>query len=321
MKPFYLLLLSASVALGATEENLDRTFKVDPGGTLTVDVNFGSIEVSTNSGSDVVVKVYRKIERRSAKAEQEFLKANPVEFDQNGTDVKVTCNHPATISGWFKRGSNQAKYTVSVPGRYHARLTTAGGAIEARDLVGNTHARTSGGGLKFQRLQGNVDGVTSGGGIHIADCTGTLSVITSGGGIQAQGGGGSLKAQTSGGSVTVKDFQGPAQVSSSGGGLTLEQVAGQLEGTTSGGAIKASLPAPVPGNVKLTTSGGGISVSIPDSAALSLDAVTSGGGVSSELPVTTSGKIERNQLHGAVNGGGPTVFLRTGGGGISLHKR
>lgn len=318
---FCILLVSGLAAYGATEERLHRTFVVQPGGTLVIDVEFGALDVSTNAGTEVVVDVYRKIGRGSAKAEKEYLAAHPVEFSQEGSTVSVQCKS-GQGSGWsfFGRNQNEAKYTVTVPSKFNARLTTAGGGIQVRDLTGDTRARTSGGGLRFERLRGEVDGQTSGGGIDVADCTGGIKIRTSGGGIRAENGGGSLDGETSGGAVTVKTFQGPARVSTSGGGMTLERIGGTLHGSTSGGGIQAVVEAPVPGEVKLSTSGGGVTVRIPENAAFELDAATSAGNVSSELPVTTVGKAERSRLKGPVNGGGPTVHLRTAGGGIRIEK-
>jgi hypothetical protein len=38
------------------------------------------------------------------------------------------------------------------------------------------------------------------------------------------------------------------------------------------------------------------------------------------LPVAVVGKVEHGRLQGPVNGGGKTVELRSGGGGIHLKK-
>jgi DUF4097 and DUF4098 domain-containing protein YvlB len=120
--------------------------------------------------------------------------------------------------------------------------------------------------------------------------------------------------------VAVKEFQGPVHVRTGGGGLTIEKVQGAVDGSTGGGSISAVLPSEVPDTVILSTGGGGISVSVPVTAAFNLDAKTSGGSVSSELPVSVAGKIQPGHLQGPVNGGGKTVELRSGGGGIHLKK-
>jgi hypothetical protein len=93
-----------------------------------------------------------------------------------------------------------------------------------------------------------------------------------------------------------------------------------VQGSTSGGSISAVLPSPLPDEVKLSTSGGGVTVRVSEDAAFNLDAATSAGGVSSELPVTVVGKIARDRMKGAVNGGGKSVVLRTSAGSIHVKK-
>jgi hypothetical protein len=320
----FLLLLSSCAAFAATEEQINTNLNVAPGGTLVVNVDFGSITVGTNAASGVTVDVWRKVTRKNAAKEQEFLREHPVHFAQHGATVTVRAEYLETdVRSWWPwsgRYQNEAKYTIHVPAQFNVQLKTAGGGISANDLAGDTEADTSGGGLSFTRLHGPLDGHTSGGGIKVADCDGALKIRTSGGGITVTGGFGTLDGYTSGGQVTVKNFQGNTRVNTSGGGINIENVVGEIEGTTSGGGVSAVLPSPLLHAVDLSTSGGGVTVRLPANAAFELDAATSGGGVSSEFPVTVVGEMEHGHLKGAVNGGGQTVRLRTSGGGIQVKK-
>jgi hypothetical protein len=319
-----LLLLTSCAAFAATEDQINTNFNVAPGGTLIVNVDFGSITVSTNATGGVTVDVWRKISRKNEADEQKFLRDYPVQFAQEGTTLTVQAEHRVTNwrSWWPWNGRNrdEAKYTIHVPVQFNVQLKTSGGGISASDLTGETRADTSGGGLSFTRLHGPLDGDTSGGGIQVADCDGALKIHTSGGGITVTGGSGTLDGYTSGGPVTVKDFQGNTHVGTSGGGITIENVVGEIEGSTSGGGVSAVLPSPLLHAVDLSTSGGGVTVRVPANAAFELDAATSGGGVSSELPVGVMGEMARGHLKGAINGGGQTVRLRSSGGGIHVKK-
>jgi hypothetical protein len=84
-----LLLVSSVAALAATEEKLNQRFSVQPGGTVAVEVDFGSINISTNATSEVVVDVWRKIGRRKKADEEAFLRGHPVTFTQDGNTVTV----------------------------------------------------------------------------------------------------------------------------------------------------------------------------------------------------------------------------------------
>jgi hypothetical protein len=316
-----LLLGTTSVALAATEEKLNQRFSIQPGGTVAVDVDFGSIDVSTNATSEVVVDVWRRIGRRKKADEEAFLRDNPVEFTQEGNRVTVR-SHGKSKWSWSMSGRNQneAKYTITVPAQFNAQLKTGGGGVRVVDLTGEVKAHTGGGGLSFARLHGPLNGETGGGGVNAGDCEGALNFRTGGGGIEVTSSSGSLDGTTGGGGVCVRKFQGAAHVTTGGGGLTIENVDGGVDASTGGGSISAVLPSELSDTVKLSTGGGGISVSVPGTAAFNLDARTSGGSVRTELPVTVVGKVEHGRLQGPVNGGGKSVQLHSGGGNIHLKK-
>lgn len=314
------LIVLPLAAQAATEEQINKKFSVKAGGTVIVDIDFGGIEVGTNATSEVIADVWRKVGRNSKSAEEKFLKDNPINFSQDGDTVTISSKSKRSSSSWLGRNSNEAKYKITVPANFNARLATAGGGIEVDDLTGDVKSHTSGGGLHFARLHGPLNGDTSGGGIHVIGCEGKVKINTSGGGIEVAGGSGTLQGDTSGGSVTVKKFSGPVHVETSGGGITISGATGKIEGSTSGGSINADLVTPISDTVKLETSGGGITLRVPGDATFDLDAETSAGKVHSEFQVAGAPKKERDHLKGSVNGGGKTVWLRTSAGSIHVQR-
>jgi putative adhesin len=316
------LLLAASAAcFAATEEKLNQAFPARIDGLVIVDVDFGSITVDTNKSTEVTVEVWRKVSGRTRADEETFLRDNPVIFNREGATVTIRSRKPRANHDSGKRvNQNDARYLIRVPARFNAQLNTSGGNIVVNDLNGEVKADTSGGSLAFARLRGPLRGGTAGGGIEVYDCQGQLRINTSGGGITVADGSGSLTGETSGGDVAVRNFRGPVRVETSGGGITVENVLGRLEGSTAGGAVSAVLPSPLAEAVTLSTSGGSVFVRVPGKAAFDLDARTSVGGVSSDFAVESDGKKDHDRLTGAVNGGGPSVRLRSGSGGIHISK-
>jgi DUF4097 and DUF4098 domain-containing protein YvlB len=320
-KSLVLLFASCLIAFGETDEQLNKTFSVQPGGKLIVDVDFGSIDVTTNASNEVTIDVLRRVTRSTKADEEAFLRDHPVTFSLDDNVVTISSRAKTKLGNWWHGSQRtEGKYTITVPAHFNAQLKTSGGGVSVSDLTGETKAGTSGGAFRFARLHGTLDAGTSGGAIRVSDCEGPLKVRTSGGGIDVAGGSGSLDGETSGGPVTVKDFHGPAHVGSSGGGITIENVAGKVEGSTSGGSITARFSSPISEEVKLETSGGGVTLRVPDNSAFDLDAATSGGSVASELPVSVVGKAGHTRLKGPVNGGGKPVVLRTSGGSIHVKK-
>jgi len=319
-----LWLVTASAGLAATEEQINRRFAVQPGGTLVVEVDFGSIKVSTNATSEVVVDVWRKVKRKTKAAEEAFLKESAVQFTQEGATVTVRSHRESRrdwSSLWSGGTTTEGRYTITVPAQFNAQLKTGGGGITVIDLTGEVKAHTGGGGLSMARVQGPLAGDTGGGGVEATDCEGTIQLSTGGGEARVRGGGGSLELRTGGGGIGAREFDGPVRLQTGGGDLTVEQVTGEINGSTGGGSIRAVLPSEIAADVKLSTGGGGITVSVPTTAAFNLDAKTSGGGVSADLAVTVVGNMEHGRLEGSVNGGGNPMVLRSGGGSIRVKQR
>jgi hypothetical protein len=304
-----------------TEEDIEKSFTLKRGGTLVVEVEFGSIDVTTHDAADGTIKVHRRVQRSDKATEEAFLQERPVTFEQDGDLLTVRSVGPKKAGRSNGRQKTEGRYTIALPSQFNVRLKTAGGNIDVKDLTGEVQAQTSGGGLTFAQIHGPLDGQTAGGNVRLSQCEGELRVKSSGGGIEAEGGKGSLDGRTSGGPVSVKDFHGPVSVQTGGGGIKLENVDGKIAGTTSGGSISASVPK-LSDEVKLVTSGGAVTFRAPEGSAFDLDATSSGGGVVSEWNVDggEAPKPTRQKLKGAVNGGGKPVVLRTTGGTIQLKK-
>ena len=286
MKLTATLLLASCLAVSAeTEDKINKHFAVEPGGTLIVDVDFGSIDVSAKATSEVVAEVVRKISRGNKDDEEAFLAGHPVTFSQDGNTISIRSRAQSKRSqSSHGRERTEGKYSITVPAQFNVQLKTSGGRIALNHLDGNAKAETSGGAIEVSH------------------------------------GAGSLQGHTSGGPVAVKKFNGPVQVKTDGGGIEIENVTGKVEGSTSGGSISARFSSPLRDEVKLKTSGGGVTVRVPENSAFDLDASTSGGTVRSDLAVSTIGKRAPNKLRGAVNGGGKPVVLYTSGGSIHLKS-
>ncbi|MBA2242633.1 MAG: DUF4097 family beta strand repeat protein [Chthoniobacterales bacterium] len=315
-----ILALTASAAFAISEENVSQTLDVTPGGNLVVDVNFGTVDVSSGSDNQVAIQAHRKIEASEEAREKQFFDEAPIVISKEGNTVTIRARRITEQKSWSWSGnvSMDGRYTVRVPKNFNLDLKTGGGMVSARDITGVVKISTSGGKLKLAQLRGPVDAKTSGGSIKLEDCQGNLGVKTSGGEIRADAGSGSLDARTSGGSIVVRNFKGDTTVKTSGGQLTFENIGGKVIGQTSGGSITAALISPLPGEVELSSSAGSIDLTVPSDAALNLEADASNGTVSNSLPIVAT-HIHKDALRGAMNGGGKSVILRSSVGSISLR--
>lgn len=319
LRLIFILILSAIAAFGASEENVNEQLDASAGGNLVVDVAFGTIDVGSGADNSVTIEAHRKIETGDPAKEKEYLAEVPIVVRKDGNTVTVRARRTEEKSwSWSGTTNMDARYTIRVPKNFNLDLKTGGGTISANGIVGEVKVATGGGKLRLGQLKGPLDARTSGGSIRLDGCDGALMVKTSGGEIKAQDGGGSLDAKTSGGSISVHDFKGDTVVKTSGGQLTFENVGGKMIGQTSGGSITAALVSPLPGEVDLASSAGSIVLSVPTDAACNVQAHTSVGTVSSDLPFMTT-RCERDELKGALNGGGKSINLRSSAGSISIR--
>jgi DUF4097 and DUF4098 domain-containing protein YvlB len=343
-----------------TESNLTKAFAVKPGGRLVMEVDRGSVDITTSDRSDVVVEVNRKVTRLSAAKAAEVFAAHEVTFDQDGDRVEIHAKFKQAALSWFNRGGRnlQVAYRVQAPRRFNLELRTAAGDVVATELEGSVKAGTAGGSLKFSTIKGTFDGDTAAGDIHLERATGRVNVRTSGGSIElgelgndtsATTAAGSitigtakagLTAKTSGGSIEVGQCAGPAELRTAAGSIQVKSAQTRLEANTSGGSIRiddardtvvahtaagdiaASFSAQPHDDCRLTTSGGGIELRLADKLAFDVEARTSGGEVATELPIvsTVVGHQQAGVLQGKLNGGGKALLLKTSAGNITLRK-
>jgi hypothetical protein len=320
LRIFLPLLASVASAAALTTDTVNQQLDAGPGGKLVVDVDFGTVDVTTGDQAHVDVHAERKIDFENDSREKEFLGAAPITVTKEGNTVTVRARGRSEHHGWSWHGhvDMDAHYEIKVPKSFDADLRTGGGTISASDLIGTIKADTSGGKLKFSQLRGALNGKTSGGSVDVKGCEGPLKVSTSGGQIEAAGGSGRIDARTSGGSIAVQDFSGDTNVETSGGKLVLVNINGSITGRTSGGSVRATLAAPVPGDVKLETAAGSIEVAVPANAGFTIDAEASAGRVTTELPFVGE-RTDHDSLRGTINGGGKSLQLRSGAGSIVIR--
>ena len=320
-----LLFTGVAMADVPVENHIERSFQVSPGGRLTIDADRGAIEVRTGDRDVVAVKIERKVKKNGKWTIEEVLEDFAITFDQNDDGVTIRAKHNQEILRRWNRERNRlrVKFLVTVPQRYNVDLNTAGGSISVKDLEGEVRSQTSGGGLRFGSIKGPVWGRTSGGSVKLEGTQGDAELKTSGGGITIGSVEGTVEAITSGGSIRIDKVAGSVNAKTSGGGITVEEVMGDITAKTSGGSIKAYISRQPEGSCSLETSGGNVTAYLLENIAVDVDARTSGGSVSTDVPITTvvQGKVRKNRLQGAINGGGPLLKLRTSGGSVHLRKK
>ena len=351
--------VGSGVGLAAdSENNLEKSFSVSPGGKLTIAADRGAINVAVGSEDKVLVKVFRKVTRLSEAEAQKAFAEHEVTFTQEGNEVTVRAKATRKPSLWRRFWSRlQVRYEVTVPKKFNLDLNTAGGSIGLAELCGEALLKTAGGSLKLGLIEGKVTGRTAGGSITLEGAKGPVDLETSGGSIKLGAIDGAVRAHTAGGSITLGTASGSANLETAGGNITVTEASADLRGRTAGGSItvgKAHAKADVQtsgGSIRVDeaaysiragTSGGSVTVGLasspqedcllessagsirltaPANLSAELDAHANAGSVVSDLPVTVQGEIKRSSLKGKLGEGGKLIRLRTSAGSIHILKR
>lgn len=275
-------------------------FSLSGAGNLQVRTSGGHIAVKASGSNRVRVEMYVRKNGRDLSPSDTDLDEFDIEISQSGNTVKAYAKRD-NDRGWkFWNNNNiSVSFVIYTPREMSTDLKTSGGHIETRGLRGNQQISTSGGHLELANLMGTVDARTSGGHINIKDFEGEM------------------KARTSGGHIEVQNAEGSINLRTSGGHIDLERISGTVEASTSGGSISADI-ASVGQFIDLRTSGGNVNISVP--AGIGLDLDLKGSRVRTELK-NFSGEVERDEVEGSVNGGGPKISARTSGGTVRISFR
>lgn len=272
-----------------TLEDITEVFPVASGGKLTVNTDFGAIDVQRAAQDTVSVRVQRTAELKADRRAGEILKNFNVQMTHEAADVKIEAKFKGGRRQWRKAKERlDIRFDIVVPQHYSLDLKTTGDSISAADITGDVNARTAGGELRFENITGYINGRTAGGNIILQHCGGGANVKTAGGSIEIENDGPVL-ARTKGGSIQCQLREASADQN-----MLLD----------------------------LETMGGNINLSVSPDIAATIEAKVLGGTVTTELPVAAElrGPVRPNQLEGTLNGGGPLLKLRSFGGNVTLKK-
>lgn len=172
-------------------------------------------------------------------------------------------------------------YDVQAPADSYLEVGTGSGGIDVDGMGANARLHTGSGSIHATGLRGSFDASTGSGGIYAE-----------------QVGDGDAKAETGSGPIELRNLHG------------------SLVAHTGSGSIKAG--GTPTGSWKIHTGSGGVEL-WTGNASITLDASSGSGGVHTDRPIAAQGDFGRHHVTGKINGGGPTVEVRTGSGRINVH--
>lgn len=192
----------------------EKTFNIQPGKNLLVDISSGDVKVTYWDKEEVYVKI---LGDEDAMEEMDFT------LEGNDEEVRVKGKKISSISSWFN--NIDLKVEIKVPSQFNLDVNTAGGDIKCGGITGKAEFNTSGGDIWADRFSGNLIASTSGGDIFLF-CTDTKIIAETSGGdvkLEYEGENKGIDLSTSGGDIEVKvskEINASMELSTSGGDVS-----------------------------------------------------------------------------------------------------
>jgi len=283
--------LQASEVEGA----FDRTLRVS--GTVDLDVTTGSGNIKVRQGAAGAVHVVGHIKvhdgSEDGPSKVRALEANPP-IEQKGNTVRI-----GHIEDSELRRNVSISYEVEVPADTHLHAQTGSGNQAVSGITGPLNLNTG---------SGNI-AATGGSDVRANTGSGEIRLVSVKGSVVANTGSGNVRVEQS--SLTE------VRINTGSGNVVAEGIHGALKVVTGSGDIRVE--GTQTAEWRLEAGSGTISVRLPADAAFDFYAHTGSGRIDSQHPVTMSGNLDRHELRGKVNGGGPLLQARTGSGNINIQ--
>jgi hypothetical protein len=305
---------------------------------------FESYKISVSARGDTVWVVGEWQGSRPRRSSSEFVINIPrntdlVKVETEGGDLTAT-----GIAGRLEGETGGGSIRLDDIGGVIS-AETGGGSIDVGTVGGDLTLRTGGGAIKVVSAKGKINAETGGGSVVVVSGMQGAVLETGGGDIEVQHCAGSLKVTTGGGSIELGEIAGQAEVETGGGSIRLSSATGAVKAQTGGGSItlngvtaaKAETGAGgivakfVSGGERtdsvLETSAGDITVYLAPTLNITIRAsieLANGHRIRSdfsEIRVTTEGGQwgpGTATAEGNLNGGGPTLKVRTTTGDITF---
>jgi DUF4097 and DUF4098 domain-containing protein YvlB len=277
-------------------EDYTRTFSVAERASVHIDTNDGSVSVTTGEAKQVEVRVEYQ--------GYQLDKTLHIDASQQGDRITLTARTADRTGVFFSWGNRRLHIEVRMPKDADLSVETGDGSVQAAALAGNITVYTHDGSIRASHLSGSIDLRSGDGSIDVDSLTGEVHL------------------RTGDGSIEGGDLDGKFAAESGDGRIRLAGRFDALQVKTGDGSIDARvLPgSKVSGAWNIHTGSGSVDMTLPGNLQVDIDATTGDGHIDIGFPVGLEGTVSKSQVHGKMNGGGPTLTIHTGDGSIHLQQ-
>ena len=288
----------AIAAPQARGEDYTKAFPVSGRANVHVDTNDGSVRVTTSDAKQVEFHVlYHGLE---------LGKNLQIDSRQDGDRTELTARIKTHwgFSINFGNSSKNLRIEVRMPKDGDLQVETGDGSVQVDTVNGNVNVHTGDGSVRASQLSGTID-------LHTSDGSITADALK-----------GDIRLRSGDGSIEARDLDGKVDADSGDGHIRLAGRFEALNIKTGDGSVDAKVlvGSKMATSWNIRTGDGSVDILLPGDFQTNIDASTGDGHISLGIPVTVEGTFSNSQIHGKMNGGGPSLTIHTGDGSIRLSK-
>ncbi len=275
------MIMTAALLTGASVQQSDTTFAVDPRGQLRLEDVRGDVTVHTWTRPEVRVGVDPD-ERRH------------LHVDAGSSTVRVGFDRPS---------AGDTDLQLTIPATMGVALT---------GTTADVHLIGVGGEVSVETVQGDIEVRGGNGMVRVHSVNGDITLADARGRIEAHAASGDLRLQNCSGEVTVELINGD---------LTLERIdASAVQASTVSGDIHFDGNIREGGHYALTSHSGDITMAVPENAGATITVQTFSGEFESAFPVRLTEQRRGQRFSFGVGSGSARVELQSFSGDIRLVR-
>jgi len=282
------VILASFQPIPIVRDVIKKEFKVEPGGTLFLDLDRGNIEIESIDDNYVKIELERRARaQNSQEAERLIETMHQYEFDNQEDEVSIRSRveDERGHRRWRKGSAVKIRISVRVPSEFDVSFKTGAGNITIMEVNGEISGQTGAGNITLENIDGELDIKTGAGNVEV--------------------------------SGEIED----AEVVTGAGNLSIYAQVDELHTVAGTGNVTVEIEGQPKGDIKLRTGAGNVSLTLQEDVQAEVRGTAGIGTVTCEFPIEVSKKFLSHSFEGDINGGGSaSIVLNSGVGNISLLR-
>jgi hypothetical protein len=302
------------------EETFAKTESLAADGRVEIRNVSGNVEVTTWDKNEVKIDALKTSRANSMDKAREYSEKVKIEVTKEDGVLKIATVYPKPS---IKGMNVSVNYKVVIPAQAAINARSVSGDVSLENIGGKAAAETTSGDVTVSIAKNGANAESVSGDVEVADIENGVYCKTASGDVEARNITGNADLNCVSGNVVAENVMGDVEAETVSGSVKMLGIsrADVIKGKTMSGSVIYEGDISSSGRYSLDAHSGKVEMTIPSGSAFDLTASVFSGSIDTEFEVLVSGKVNKKQISGSVNGGGADVNLKVFSGNIYLKKK